>query len=150
MCCRKTLCTTSLFIYRLNYCGWRWNGVMRASQVSTREYSWCTTGYCPQNPNASKQQIFSYCLDAAVSLKSIHTKIGPDIVLLCPTNTFFTNIILSSTSMPAIRLPRSIQTGRTKLLSARLRACRPCSRCAIRSLPARPGLCRHHRTLSAP
>ena len=58
-----------------------------------------------------KQQIFLYRIIEAVSLKSLPLKIGPDIDLVCPTSSFFTNIVMESSWMGAIRRPCSIRRG---------------------------------------
>ena len=71
-----------------------------------------------------KQHIFSYRIEEAVILKSPSLKIRPDIYLVCPTSSFFTNIVIESSWMDAIKGPRSIQRGGTKLLCAKLCACR--------------------------
>ena len=67
-----------------------------------------------------KQQIFSYRTKGAVRLKSLLIKIGPNIDLVCPTSSFFTNIVIESSWMGAIRRPCSIRRGGPKLLCARL------------------------------
>ena len=71
-----------------------------------------------------KQQIFSYRIKEAVNLKSLPLKIGPDIDLVCPTSSFFTNIVIDSSWMDAIRRPCSTRRGGAKLLFVRLCACR--------------------------
>ena len=71
-----------------------------------------------------KQQIFSHRIEGAVSLKSIPLKIGPDIDLVCPTSSFFTNIVTESSWMGAIRWPCRTRRGGAKLLCAKLCACR--------------------------
>ena len=71
-----------------------------------------------------KQQIFSYRIEEPVSLKSLPLNIGPDIDLVCPTSSFFINIVIDSSWMGAIWRPCSIQAGRAKLLLATLCACR--------------------------
>ena len=58
------------------------------------------------------------------SVKFLHLKIGPDIDLVCPTSSFFTNIVMTSNWMRAIRRPCIIQSRRSKLLSARICVCR--------------------------
>ena len=67
-----------------------------------------------------KQQIFSYRIDKAVSLKSPPLKIGLDIDLVCPTSSFFTNIVITLSWMGAIWRPCSIRRGGAKLLFSRL------------------------------
>ena len=59
-----------------------------------------------------------------VSIKSLPLNIGPDIDLVCPTSSFFINIVIDSSWMGAIWRPCSIQAGRAKLLLATLCACR--------------------------
>ena len=71
-----------------------------------------------------KQQIFSYRIEEAVSLKFLPLNIEPDIDLMCPTSSFFTNIAIGSSWMSAIRRPCRIRRGGIKLLCARLCACR--------------------------
>ena len=71
-----------------------------------------------------KQPIFSYIIEEVVSLKSLHPKIGMDIDLVCPTTSFFTNIVTKSNWMRAITRPCGIERGRANLLCARLCACR--------------------------
>ena len=64
-----------------------------------------------------KQQIFSYRIKEAVSLNSLPHEIGSDIDLVCPTSSFFTNIVIESSWMGAIRRPcSSIRRGGVKLL----------------------------------
>ena len=70
-----------------------------------------------------KQQIFTFRIEEVVSLKSLHLNVGPDIYLVCSTNSFFTNIVIESSWMGAIWRPCSIQRGGAKLLRARLCAC---------------------------
>ena len=58
-----------------------------------------------------------------VSLKSLHLNIGPDIDSVCLTSNSLNNIVIESSWMGAIWRPCSIQSGRAKLLGARLYAC---------------------------
>ena len=71
-----------------------------------------------------KEQIFTYRIGKMANVKFPHLKIGPDIDLVCPTSSIFTNIVMTSKWMSAIRRPCSIQSGRAKPLSTRLCACR--------------------------
>ena len=71
-----------------------------------------------------KLQIFSYKIEEAVSLKSPPLKIRPDIDLVCPTSSFFTNIVIESSWVGAIWRSCSIRKGGAKLLFARLCVCR--------------------------
>ena len=59
-----------------------------------------------------KQRIFSYRIKQMASVKFPHLKIGPDIDLVCPTSSFFSNILMTSNWMRAIRRLCSIQSGR--------------------------------------
>ena len=71
-----------------------------------------------------KQQIFSHRKEGAVSLKSLPLKIGPDIDLVCPTSSFFINIVIESSWMGTIWWPCRTRRGGAKLLCARLCTCR--------------------------
>ena len=71
-----------------------------------------------------KEQTFSYRINEAVSLKSLPPKIGPDIDLVCPTSSFFTNIMIESSWLGTIWRPCSIRRGGAKQLFARLCAFR--------------------------
>ena len=91
MCCTQILCTIPLFIYRRFWCGRQ--GI---SIVGT----WGVVFCIPQGDVHKiliyhKQQIFSYRIEEAVSLKSLPLKIGPDIYPVCPTSNFFNNIMMS-------------------------------------------------------
>ena len=82
-----------------------------------------------------RQQIFSNRIEEAVSLKSFHLKIVLNIYLVCPTSSFFTNIVIESSCMCAIRPPCSILRGRDKMLCDRFCACRLLSmKFGVRSL----------------
>ena len=113
-----------LFIYCLFWCGQQGISVVGAP-------AWKDMGSSLGIPQGDvhkiliyhKQQIFSYRIEEAVSLKSLPFKIRPDIVLVYPTSNFLTNILKESSWMGAIWWPCCFQRGRAKLLCARLCAC---------------------------
>ena len=79
---------------------------------------------CTKSLTVVNNIFFSYKMEKMGSVKFLLLKIGPDIDLVCPTSSFFTNIVMTSNWISAIRRPCSIQSGRAKLLSARICACR--------------------------
>ena len=62
-----------------------------------------------------KQQIFSHRIEGAVSLTSLPLKIGLDIDLVCPTSSFFANIVIESSWMGAIWRPCHWEPGEEEL-----------------------------------
>ena len=87
------------------------------------EQSWYTTRWCTKILIYRKQQIFSHRIEGAVSLKSLPLNIGPDGDPVCPTSSFFINIVIESSWVGAIWRPRRIRRGGAKLPCARLCAC---------------------------
>ena len=71
-----------------------------------------------------KQDNFSYRIGKMANVKFPDLKIGPDIDLVYPNSSIFTNIVMTSNWMRAVSWSCSIQSGRAKLLSARFCACR--------------------------
>ena len=53
-----------------------------------------------------------HIIEEVVSQKTLPLNIGPDIDLVCPTSSFFTNIVIESRWIGAIWRPCSIQAGR--------------------------------------
>ena len=60
-----------------------------------------------------KQQIFSHRREGAVGLKSLPLNIGPDIDLVCPTSSFFTNIVIEASWMGPFDDP--VESGEAEL-----------------------------------
>ena len=67
----------------------------------------------------TNSRFFSYRIEKVVSPKFLHPKIGLDIDLVCPTSSFFTNIVTKSNWMRAIAWPCGIQRSRASLLCAK-------------------------------
>ena len=120
--CIERLCTIPLFIYRLFWCVQQGICVVGASHKRTPGV--VLVGDAHKSLTHHKQQIFLHRIEEAVSLKSLPLKIGPDIDLVCPTSSFFTNTVLESSWMGAIWRPCRTRRGEAKLLCATLCACR--------------------------
>ena len=125
MCCIEILCTIPLFIYRLFWCVQQGISVVGASHKRDAGGSvGIPQGDAHKSLTHHKQQIFSHRIEGEVSLTYFPLKIGPDIDLVCPTSSFFTNIVIESSWMGAIWRPCRTRRGGAKLLCARLCACR--------------------------
>ena len=123
VCCIEILCIIPLFIYHLFWCGQQGCSVVGASHRRTGRVVGLPQGDIHKILIYHKQQIVSYRIEEAVSLNYLPLKIGPDIDLVCPTNNFFTNIVIEPSRMGAIWRPCSIRGGRGKLLFAKLCTC---------------------------
>ena len=92
-CCIEILCTASLFIYRLFWCGQKGISVVGASH---RRRWGIPPGDVHKILIYHKQHIFSYWIEGSVSLESLPLDIGPDIDLVCQTSCVFTNVVTES------------------------------------------------------